>query len=61
MYKFILLLGLVLFSFGSSVNTAQVGQVWVPGSHKATVESGTAQMITIGQHLTTIVPMIDPN
>ena len=61
MYKFILLLGLVIFNFVSSVNTAQVVETWVPGIHKATVESGTAEMIPISKHLTTIEPMIDQN
>ena len=60
MYKFILLLGLVIFNFVSSVNTAQVGQIWVPGTHKALVQSGTAEMMPLSQHLSNLEPMIDP-
>ena len=59
MKKFMLFLGVLLFGV-TSVNTAQVGQIWVPGTHKALVQSGTAEMMPLSQHLSNLEPMIDP-
>ena len=61
MHKFILLLGLVIFGYASSVNTAQVVETWVPGSYKAVVQSGTTGQVTISEHLSNLEPMIDAN
>ena len=61
MHKFILLLGLVIFGYVSSVNTAQVVETWVPGSYKAVVQSGTTGQVTISEHLSNLEPMIDAN
>ena len=67
MKKFILMLGLVLLT-ATSVNTAQTNEIWVPpiidnwvpGIYKEEVASGTAEMVTMNDHLKNLEPMIDP-
>ena len=67
MKQFILMLGLVLLT-ATSVNTAQTNEIWVPpvsdnwvpGIYKEEVASGTAEMVTMNDHLKNLEPMIDP-
>ena len=68
MKQFILMLGLVLLT-ATCVNTAQTNEIWVPpvsdnwvpGVYKEEVASGTAEMVTMNDHLKNLEPMIDPN
>ena len=58
MKKFMLFLGVLLFVV-TSVNTAQVGQIWEPPIVPSIYKE--KQNIPLEEHLETVAPVIDPN
>ena len=58
MKKFMLFLGVLLFGV-TSVNTAQVGQIWEPPIVPSIYKE--KQNIPLEEHLETVAPVIDPN